>query len=72
MSNTRCKLCLCKDRPEVECPGEWEPGCDLGNNEKYVEVADTPLVDIKKIIGDRMNIPFRMGDMSEDDDGNPL
>jgi hypothetical protein len=52
MLNTHCKLCMCKDRPAEECPGEWEPGCDLGNNEKYVEVGDTPLEDIKKIIGD--------------------
>jgi hypothetical protein len=29
-------LCMCKDRPLSDCPGEWEPGCDLGANEKYV------------------------------------
>lgn len=23
-----------------DCPGEWEQGCDLGNNEKYVGVSD--------------------------------
>ena len=28
--------CACNDRPASECPGEWEPGCDLGNNPKYV------------------------------------
>lgn len=33
-------LCACKDRPAKECPGEWEPGCDLGNNEAHVKVAD--------------------------------
>ena len=28
-------LCMCKDRPAKDCPGEWEPGCDLGSNEKF-------------------------------------
>lgn len=28
-------LCMCKDRPLSKCPGEWEPGCDLGNNAKF-------------------------------------
>lgn len=32
-------LCMCKDRPLDKCPGEWEPGCDLGNNEKYVRTS---------------------------------
>jgi hypothetical protein len=27
--------CACGDRPKENCPGEWEPGCDLGNNPKY-------------------------------------
>jgi hypothetical protein len=27
--------CPCGDRPAAQCPGEWEPGCDLGNNPKY-------------------------------------
>ena len=31
-------LCMCKDRALTACPGEWEPGCDLGNNEKFVVV----------------------------------
>jgi hypothetical protein len=31
-------LCMCKDRPLTECPGEWEPDCDLGNNPAYVKV----------------------------------
>ena len=37
-------LCMCKDRPLAECPGEWEPGCDLGNNPKFVKayVPRTP------------------------------
>lgn len=29
-------LCMCKDRPKADCPGEWEPGCDLGNNQAFV------------------------------------
>jgi hypothetical protein len=33
-------LCHCKDRPADQCPGEWEPGCDLGNNEKHIRVAE--------------------------------
>ncbi len=33
--------CMCKDRALSACPGEWEPGCDLGANEKFVRVADT-------------------------------
>lgn len=32
-------LCICKDRPKSQCPGEWEPGCDLGANEKFAAVA---------------------------------
>jgi hypothetical protein len=35
-------LCMCKDRPLSECPGEWEPGCDLGNNPAYVRVWAQP------------------------------
>lgn len=30
-------LCLCKDRLLTACPGEWEPGCDLGNNADAVQ-----------------------------------
>lgn len=32
-------MCMCKDRSLDKCPGEWEPGCDLGNNEKFVRVG---------------------------------
>ena len=31
--------CPCGDRPADQCPGEWEPGCDLGANEKHAKVA---------------------------------
>jgi hypothetical protein len=31
-------LCMCKDRALSACPGEWEPGCDLGNNQAHVSV----------------------------------
>lgn len=34
--------CGCGDRPASLCPGEWEPGCDLGANEKYVRVSRQP------------------------------
>jgi len=34
--------CHCKDRPANECPGEWEPGCDLGNNEAYAKPYPPP------------------------------
>lgn len=33
-------VCPCGDRKKSDCPGEWEPGCDLGNNEKYLQVLD--------------------------------
>ncbi len=36
------EMCVCKYRPASECPGEWEPGCDLGANEKFVKVAEQP------------------------------
>jgi hypothetical protein len=32
--------CACGDRPKEQCPGEWEPGCDLGNNPKYARRAE--------------------------------
>lgn len=32
-------MCACKDRPASDCPGEWEPGCDLGANAAHVVVA---------------------------------
>lgn len=32
-------MCSCGDRLASECPGEWEPECDLGNNEKYAVAA---------------------------------
>lgn len=36
-------LCMCKDRPLSKCPGEWEPGCDLGSNPAFVKVHhETP------------------------------
>lgn len=31
--------CHCGDRAADQCPGEWEPGCDLGANEAHVRVA---------------------------------
>lgn len=32
-------MCSCGDRPLDQCPGEWEPGCDLGANEAHVVVV---------------------------------
>jgi hypothetical protein len=31
--------CSCGDRPKGKCPGEWEPGCDLGNNPAFARRA---------------------------------
>ena len=31
--------CACKARSASYCPGEWEPGCDLGNDDASVSVA---------------------------------
>lgn len=33
------RRCPCGDRAAALCPGQWEPGCDLGANEKYVRVS---------------------------------
>jgi hypothetical protein len=33
-------LCMCKDRALSACPGEWEPGCDLGNNPDHVSIVE--------------------------------
>lgn len=35
-------MCQCGHRPASQCAEPWEPDCDLGNNEKYVQVADAP------------------------------
>lgn len=35
---TKKPLCACEDRPASQCPGEWEPGCDLGSNPAHVRV----------------------------------
>lgn len=32
--------CKCGARQWHECPGEWEPGCDLGANEAHAAVVD--------------------------------
>lgn len=33
-------VCKCGDRAAAACPGEWEPGCDLGANAKYARAVD--------------------------------
>lgn len=34
--------CMCKDRALSACPGEWEPGCDLGANQAHARRALAP------------------------------
>lgn len=34
--------CSCGDRPASQCAGEWEPGCDLGNSERFAEPVIDP------------------------------
>ena len=54
------EMCACKDRPKARCPGEWEPGCDLGANEQFVAVAQQerkPLTD-EQIIELKKNTPL--------------
>ena len=34
--DTTLPQCKCKNRAASACPGEWEPGCDLGNNPAFV------------------------------------
>jgi len=36
------ELCSCGDRLKVACPGEWEPGRDLGNNPSYAKRVNLP------------------------------
>jgi hypothetical protein len=31
--------CECRVRPAHQCPGAWEPGCDLGSNPQFARVA---------------------------------
>lgn len=38
-SQAESARCACKDRAAKDCPGEWEPGCDLGRNPAHVRVA---------------------------------
>lgn len=33
-------MCPCEDREARCCPGEWEPGCDLGNNPMFMTACD--------------------------------
>lgn len=37
-------LCSCGDWYKHQCPGEWEPGCDLGANEAHVVSAPAATV----------------------------
>ena len=40
LATTEVQMCACKDRPASHCPGEWEPNCDLGNNEQFAVPAE--------------------------------
>ena len=33
--------CACGEMSKAACPGEWEPGCDLGANPNHVKPAET-------------------------------
>lgn len=37
------EMCSCGDRESSKCPGQWEPGCDLGNNADHA-LQYVPLV----------------------------
>jgi hypothetical protein len=39
------EMCRCGDRAAVWCPGKWEKGCDLGNNEDHTVPAKQSDVD---------------------------
>jgi len=46
----RDKPCKCGAKTTATCPGEFEPGCDLGANEKFVKVVPTiPAKKTKKV-----------------------
>lgn len=40
LEDALAEQCQCGDRPAAECPGEWEPGCDLGANEAHAKVHE--------------------------------
>jgi hypothetical protein len=58
-------LCMCKDRPASECLGEWEPGCDLGANEKFVRVGKEDLTKVHSA-----PVPEQLPVIESDDLGN--
>lgn len=41
-SHAQQPKCKCGDRLASQCDEEWGPKCDLGNNEKFVRVAQQP------------------------------
>lgn len=43
ISKPLAQECACGDRAADKCPGEWEPGCDLGNNPKFALRVPLPL-----------------------------
>lgn len=38
------ETCICGDRLAADCPGEWKPGCDLGNNPQHIRPAPGKLL----------------------------
>jgi len=39
--------CCCGDRECSKCPGEWEPGCDLGANPAFVRTVDAVQLSVR-------------------------
>mgnify|MGYP005615047221 CR=1 FL=1 len=37
-ASQRAILCECGEKLRKDCLESWEPGCDLGNNERFVSV----------------------------------
>lgn len=73
----RDEMCACGDRAAVLCPGQWEPGCDLGANEKYVKAGVSDADRLKasapgglpKVPDEVMQYLQAYGDSRADDDG---
>lgn len=51
------QTCHCKDRPASECPGAWEPGCDLGNNAAHAKPYPPPRLTEKELDIALMSVP---------------
>lgn len=60
------KGCACGDRAAALCPGQWEPGCDLGANEKYVRVSAAEPLPIDREEIDELEAVDRMVKRAEE------